>query len=221
MAMYQNIKPIVVLPGPGVTSRHIKAAIDGIEEMLSYSGIEEIGYQMPIINLQERADIQAYKAISDHIDHALSVSQRPQQLAADTLMSDLYRDSLHISPSHYLVVIISEDMYSNEFPDEFILAVNQPNFAMIASRYRFSDLDDILVFEMLKFTVMHDLGHVFGLPAKQGYDYTNIEEHCESEWCIMRQGMDLDQWRQHAFDRMAAVSLCPQCKETLRSYFRQ
>jgi len=221
MPMYQNIKPIVVLPGPGVTTRHTQAAIDGIEEMLSYSGIEEIGYQMPIINLQERPDINAYKAISDHIDHALSVSQRPPKLAAETLMSALYRDSLHISPSHYLVGIISEDMYSNKFADEFILAFNQPDFAMIVSRYRFSDLDDILVFEMLKFTVMHDVGHVFGLPAKKGYDYQTTEEHCESDWCIMRQGMDLDQWRQHAFDRMAALALCPQCRETLRNYFRQ
>jgi predicted Zn-dependent protease len=221
MATYKNIKPIVVLPGPGVSTLHIRAVISGIEEMLSYADLAEIESVMPIINLADQTDIEAYKTINDHIDHALLMSQRPPQLVAEALMTDLYNDSLNISPSHYLVAIISEDMYSNTFADEFILAFNKSDFATIVSRYRFADQDEIMMFEMLKFTVMHDLGHIFGLPSKSGYEYNNTEEHCQNEWCLMRQGMNLDQWRQHAFERMAALSLCPQCKEALKHFVRQ
>jgi len=221
MATYKNVKPIVVLPGPGVSTLHVQAAISGIEEMLSYAEIAEIDSVMPIINLAERPELDAYKAIGDHIDHALFVSQRPKKLAVEALMADLHNDSLNISPPHYLVAIISEDMYSNEFSDDFILAFNQPGFAIIVSRFHFAELDDIMMFEMLKYTVMHDLGHLFGLPAKSGYNYIRTEEHCQDKWCLMRQGMDLEQWRQHAFDRMAALALCPQCRDTFRNFFRQ
>jgi len=104
--------------------------------------------------------------------------------------------------------------------DDFILAFNQPPFAIIVSRYRFAGLDEIMMFEMLKFTVMHELGHVFGLPVKSGYDYRSTEEHCQDKWCLMRQGLDLEQWQQHAFERMAALSLCPQCRDAFRYFFR-
>lgn len=221
MATYKNIKPVVVLPGPGVSERHVLAAINGIEEMLSYAEIADIETLMPIIDLGTHQDIQAYKSISDHIDHALFVSQRPKKLVVEALMADLYNDSQSITPPHYLVAIISEDMYSNEFSDDFILAFNQPNFAVIVSRYRFAGLDDIMMFEMLKYTVMHDLGHLFGLPVKSGYNYRRSEEHCQDKWCIMRQGMNLDQWQQHAFERMAALALCPQCRDAFKLYFRQ
>lgn len=221
MAINKNIRPIVVLPGPGVAMNHVQAAISGIEELLSYAEIADIENIMPIINLGERLDIDAYKTISDHIDHALFVSQRPKKLVAEALMADLYNDSKTISPLHYLVAIISEDMYSNRFSDDFILAFNQPHFATILSRFRFAELDEIMLFEMIKYTVMHDLGHVFGLPAKTGYDYRSTEEHCQDKWCLMRQGMNLDQWRQHAFERMAALSLCPQCRDAFKNYFRQ
>jgi len=111
MATNKNLKPIVVLPGPGVATNHVQAVISGIEEMLSYAEIADIENYMPIINLEERRDIDAYSAISAHIDHALFVSQRPKKLVAEALMADLNNDSLNISPPHYLVAIISEDMY--------------------------------------------------------------------------------------------------------------
>src|ERR1035437_6205380 len=118
MAINKNIRPIVVLPGPGVPMNHVQAAISGIEELLSYAEIADIENIMPIINLGERLDIDAYKAISDHIDHALFVSQRPKKLVSEALMADLYKDSQTISPIHYLVAIISEDMYSKNFSDD-------------------------------------------------------------------------------------------------------
>jgi predicted Zn-dependent protease len=220
MATYKNIKPIVVLPGPGVSMQHTQAAISGIEEMLSYTDTADIENVMPIINLGVRQDIEAYRKISDHIDHALFVSQRPKRLNAEALMADIYNDSRKVSP-HYLVAIISEDMYSNKNSDDFILALSQHNFATIVSRSRFSGLDDIMMFEMLKYTVMHDLGHVFGLTLKSGYSYKSSEEYCQDKWCLMRQGMNLDEWRQHAFDRMAALSLCTQCRDALKKFFRQ
>jgi len=221
MAAHTNIKPIVVLPGPGVSTHHVQAAISGIGEMLSYAEIENVETVMPIINLGERQDIRAYEAIGDHINHALFVSQRPKQLIAEALMADLYNDSRNISPVHYLVAIISEDMYSNRYSDDFILAFSQSNFATIVSRSRFADLDDIMMFEMLKFTVMHDLGNVFGLTGKSGYEYKNSEEYCLDKWCLMRQAMNLAEWRQHAIDRMAALSLCEHCRDALKNYFRQ
>lgn len=221
MATNSNIKPIVVLPGPGVSSLHVQAAVSGIEEMLSYAEIADVGNVIPIINLGERQDIRAYEAIGDHIDHALFVSQRPKQLVAEALMADLYNDSRTISPDHYLVAIISEDMYSNKYSDDFILAFSLSNFATIVSRSRFADLDDIMMFEMLKFTVMHDLGNVFGLTGKSGYEYKGSDEYCQDKWCLMRQGMNLDEWKQHAFDRMAALSLCAHCRDALKNYFRQ
>jgi len=220
MSTNTNIKPVVLLPGPGVTRYHAQAAISGIQEMLSFAEIDNIDDVMPIIDLGEREDIAAYRSIGDHIDHALVFSQRPKQLAAEALMAKLFEESLRVSPSHYLVVIISEDMYSNENAGQFVVAVNKPHFAIIVSRYRFAELNEVIMFEMLKYTVMHNLGHLFGLPFKNGYGYSKSEEHCLNEWCLMRQGMNLDQWQQHAFDRMAALTLCPQCKEAFRYFFR-
>ena len=62
--------------------------------------------------------------------------------------------------------------------------------------------------------MFHELGHVFGMAADLHRSNTeeNFGNHCTNPGCIMRQGVNIDQWLHNAhMARRYGRIYCPQC----------
>lgn len=84
--------------------------------------------------------------------------------------------------------------------------------------FRFRDLPATDRRLAIKAVVWHELGHVFGCAANPHRSNTEYKlgRHCTNPGCIMRQGVNLNEWVRHARDayRLGRI-YCPQCREDL------
>ncbi len=84
----------------------------------------------------------------------------------------------------------------------------------VQSVARYRGLPDFDCYLAIKAVVQHELGHIFGMASDLGRTNTeyNLGPHCTNSGCIMRQGLSVPEWVQHARESHEMGRIyCPQC----------
>lgn len=137
-------------------------------------------------------------------------SNRDDQLEAGEMITKLYLDQR----PDYDLLITKKDIYADDA--NFIFGVGISNAGCIFSFNRFLGKKNGL--EVAKTVLMHEMGHVFGLPDRQEQIEENLGTHCINK-CIMRQGLSFQAFNSITRDRLAGNVLCTLCEADLIRFF--
>jgi predicted Zn-dependent protease len=231
MEKYQRV--IFIVHEEGVAEDHLEAIKEGISEVLRLTGSTEdfyihnrhawtLTYNGPDGRLVE------FTSIEQFIEK--SWDQKRNQINGEMLLKSwnnlgaslfwLLFWILFAGRRHYEIIVVKKDMY---IPGtNFLIGLSIPGDGALVSTNRFLSLKDkSLQYECIKTMMMHEMGHVFGLPLR---DY-NVEEkigrHC-TNICVMRQGLYVpDDWIKMTEDRLKYGAFCKDCQQDLKKIIAQ
>lgn len=229
----KNIKPVYVSCDQGVTKGQYAAVMEGVSEVLS---VASMGCYIPIHSfaawrqrewLMPNGSLAPFRSIDWYVEQGRNASCRQEQLDCDAILRACIDEPWQEQEPHYDIVVVSQDLFPMiaEREINFVLGISTEGIGTVLSTYRFatSGLNRRNAAECLKTTVMHELGHAFGLvqgPRAMTGEFLH-RNHCPpSRRCIMRQGMDVEAWVHHTRDRLQHGPYCRDCRADLRTYFR-
>lgn len=223
----RNIKPLYVMRQFGVTDQQMNAVLEGVCELMNLAGVEQ---HIEISDFgvwrhnawQNGHGLRPYHSIDWYVQHAQETSDRRDKVNANTVITDLWNEPWQKACPHFDLVVLRSDMYSGEANNNFVIGLAIPNFGTVISVQKFLGLRGDAQMQCIKTETMHEMGHVFGLPANGRT--RNVHEclgtHCTNR-CVMRQGLRLpDDWVDFTADRMTYGALCSDCINDLRRFFR-
>ena len=221
----RNIKPIYLMHESGVECFQLEAVIAGISEILQLAGVSS---EIQIKNFgawrndnwQENGQLTMFNSIDWYLERAWKNSDEPGQLNGGSFIRDFQITPWRKAQPHYDVVVLKSDMYSEGVG--FVIGLAVECVGTVISVARFCSLERNLQIECLKTEIIHEAGHVFGLPPNDRQD--NIEysigKHCLN-FCTMRQGLEVpEDWIRITGDRLQSGAFCPQCQKDLQRFFR-
>lgn len=220
----KNIRPVYVMCEAGVDDFQLEAITAGISEVLHLAGVSPrvlvtsfgVWRQQ---NWQDKGGLLPYSSIDWYIANAKKYSEKSGQLSGDAIMRDLQTEPWQKMQPHYDVVVLSSDMYSEG--TNFVIGLAISGLGTVVSVARFRSLDRDLQSECLKTEVIHELGHVFGLPREDRLENVaeSLGKHC-TNLCTMRQGLEVPKdWIRMTSDRLALGAFCSQCRQDLQGFF--
>lgn len=137
------------------------------------------------------------------------------QLNADSLVDLVANEPWQAENPHIDVVLTSHDLTAfdmgNQLNFVFGLASGRVTVQSLARYRELSDFDRKL---SIKAVIWHELGHIFGMAAdlRRSHTVYNLGPHCTNHGCIMRQGLTVEEWAQHARDAYEMRRIyCPEC----------
>lgn len=215
-----TISPIYVTSEKGVKAREMNAIVAGIRKVLKVANKEA-----EITNLgnwseqkvRTKGELKPQKSTDWYIEQGRKKSEREGQLKANTIL-----DKLAFEPwredDYYDVLITNTDLYSRS-DTNFIVGVAQRNVGTVLSPYRFRSLNSETKWQCLITEAMHELGHVFNVPARKEPDTTDsLGTHCTNT-CVMRQGSHVPgDWVSMSEDRQKHGAFCNKCQQDLKSF---
>ena len=167
-----------------------------------------------------------YSSAEWYLDHAEKI-RRPDgsiQINASSINDLMSGEPWQRSDPHIDIMITSRDLTARSGTGylNFCFGAARGRF-ITSSIARYRNLFDGDRYLATKAVILHELGHVFNLA---GIHRTNTEEnlgpHCTNPKCIMRQGLNVPIWVNHARESAATNQwYCPQCLEDFKNYLKQ
>ncbi|TAL19204.1 hypothetical protein EPN90_04535 [Patescibacteria group bacterium] len=206
------------------------AALSGIEEMLEIAGVSQM---ISVGNLgvwrasdyRDGSRLREYRSIDWYLARGRQTGRRGQ-LNASTITFDLMEEPWRRQEHHYDVILLESDIY-NGGNTNFVLGVGTQASSAIISRHRLSrrylpELPEDELIECYKTAVMHEVGHMLGLPGRfgtRGHLEESLGMHCTNT-CLMRQRLRLEGWEELTADRLRRGSLCIECRREIVNFFQ-
>jgi predicted Zn-dependent protease len=231
-----RIKPVHIVNQPGLSALEKQAVIDGATEILRLAEVQGI----ELLDFGEWREekyaaggrLLDYQSVDWYIERARATSRNRRQLNADTLLNAIcwepWRDLRKGGTNHYDIFVVKDDMYSRDL--NFVLGLGLDKVGTVISTHHFSELDNRMRYECIKSTVIHELGHVFGLiPSKRKKNVDKeLGRHCANV-CTMRQslyplrpeGIPVFSWEDLTNDRLNHGTFCGTCEKDLKQYFKE
>lgn len=221
-----KIKPIHVMNEPGLSDLEKKAVLDGAGELLRIGEVENLlaikdfgvwrneGYRNMDGSLKE------YQSVDWYLQEGRKASHNKTQIKADKILDSFKAEPWQKgSQEHYDILITHSDIYSEGI--NFVIGLACHNLGTVISTHRFEELDDWLKYKCVKTETMHELGHVFHLPAEEICSLNRLlAGHCPNK-CVMRQGTSVPEgWINMTKDRLEHGPLCKPCETYLKNYFK-
>ncbi|MEA2715198.1 MAG: Peptidase family [Candidatus Parcubacteria bacterium] len=145
-------------------------------------------------------------------------SERKKQLNAEHFLNLLRTEPWRKTIKHVDLVVLNDDLYTTDC--RFIIGLALRNVGTIVSTHRFKGIADRTTrIETFKTAVLHEIGHVYGLPGKDRPSLIeSLGDHC-GETCVMRQGLYVpDDWIQMTRDRFEHGPFCRYCLAQLAKF---
>ena len=219
-------REIFLMNQEGVSKDDKRAVIDGIKELVSFSGVNlnmrAFGVWRNKEYIKERI-LQEFQSIDWYVENARQTNPNNYQLNVDTLLWTLYVEPWRYfdkgGKPHYDIVVLNEDLHSKDC--NYVIGLSMREIGTALSTMRFGELNRRERYECVKTETIHELGHTFGLPnEKRPGLVESLGTHCGNV-CVMRQGLDVPQdWIKMSHDRIKHGALCPDCKAELKEFFQ-
>lgn len=203
--------PINVMYDSGITRTEEAAIIAGLDEVKRLLG------GLEYTNFGSRSWGEGDFSSADwYVQHAHVVPRLDRfQLDAGSLLYLLqvepWQEHEHIDvmfTSHDLAIMDEDDHYLN-----FVFGVAHDRYT-VQSVARYRELPEFERYLAIKMVVQHELGHIFSMAADLSRLNTedSLGPHCTNFGCVMRQGLSVPEWVQHALESHATgMVYCPQC----------
>jgi predicted Zn-dependent protease len=212
---------------PGVPPSHSNAVLEGLAEILN---LAHVGNDMQVKNFGvwrnhnwlSNNTLLDYQSVDWYIGYALDKSRN--QLHCGKLMEALVTEPWQEAEPHLDVLVLKSDLYdTGKNAVSWCFGYGIEGYMAISSVNRFQKWlpnDLALQVECFKTIVMHEVGHMLGLPNSNRRDIEdNLGWHCINNNCIMRQGLNIQAWIRITEDRLRSdTPLCPHCQQDLRNY---
>lgn len=144
------------------------------------------------------------------------VKQSTCQIDASGLLDLMQNEPWQWNNPHVDVLFTSKDLFASGLNYCFGMTRGRCTVQSVY-RYRYLNTDDREL--AIKTVAWHELGHVFGMAGnlRRGNTEYKLGAHCTNYGCVMRQGMNVDEWVRHAKEakRMGRI-YCPQCMLDMR-----
>lgn len=198
------------------------SGLSELEEVAVLTALQEVSLAVQIPDItcygSEPWSLGAYSSADWYIQNTQVVraNQGGTQLNADHLVDLVNSEPWQESP-HIDIVITSRDITAFDAGHQlnfvFGLASGRVSVQSIA---RFRDLDILSRFLAVKAVIWHELGHILGMAAATDRPHTEYKlgPHCTNPGCVMRQGMSVPEWVEHAEEAFQSGQIfCHQCLE--------
>lgn len=144
-----------------------------------------------------------------------------RQLDADSIVDRLEEEPWQQSDPHIDIMMVSEDLmaFDQGYPLAFVFGLADGRVT-VQSVARYRGLHPHDRYLAIQAVVWHELGHILGMAGDLGRSHTeyNLGPHCTNYCCVMRQGLSVEEWVQHARQTTSRI-YCPQCLADARRYF--
>ncbi len=165
--------------------------------------------------------LKEFHSVEWYLQYTKDNSDGRGQLDAGQLHKLFWNEPWQKTDPHYDVLITSADLYdarNGVRETNWIFGSAIPGFSLVASTFRprAEFRNETTYLEVLKTGVMHEFGHVIGLPNEnRGYALEeNLGGHCTNR-CIMRQRVRIAEWGEITADRLNHGALCRDCLRDL------
>ena len=226
MVEITKFKPIYLICEQGVSPDHVLVAIEGINEVLALAGVVDC-IQVHNFGIWRNEPWRSGDKLLPHcsvdwyIDVGKEQSTQQNQIWSRAIIHQMAQDPWQKEGQHYDVMVLRSDLYENGC--NFIIGQAMEGVLALISVNRFLSLDNDLQRECIKSVIIHEIGHMFGLPRQNRTDGTITESlgnHC-TNICIMRQGLAIP--KDFIFltqDRLRNGPFCENCLDELRQFFQ-
>lgn len=198
------------------TSTNNKAFfIEAILEMVEFSNrefeIQDLGLWRDV-NWQSQSYLAPFNSVDWYVTQ--SFNQARNQINAQHMLALFACEPWQDGEKHIDLFLTKKDLFIGGL--NYCLGLAVPELGMTVSYSRFESMQESLGLECLKTLTMHEFGHVLGIVP----DYRNIAvedslgKHCTNR-CLMRQGMNVQDWVKITQDRLNGYVLCDICRNDL------
>ena len=197
--------PIYVMWDSRVDKFEQQAIIDGLEEFKKYLPGREI-----VIFGSKKWSEGDYSSADWYIEKAKRIKG---QISAPSILDLMSNEPWQKANPHVDVFFVSHDLSAPGLNYCFGMSRGKLTVQSIL-RYRMLPSNDRYL--SIKAVVQHELGHTYGLAGDLRRSNTEYKlgSHCTNYGCVMRQGMNLVEWAQHARDaHKMGRPYCNQCIE--------
>jgi len=212
----------------GVRPEHHRAVIEALRQLLriaemdSQININDFGVWRHSRHRRADGSLEPYYSADWYVRRGKDTALRPNQINGDVIINCLAIEPWQRAPDqHYDVVLLHEDLCTNDPNLNFVIGLAVQGLCTVLSTFRFGTLSMAEQVECIKTEVLHEMGHVFGLPSSDRPNLIDsIGAHCSNK-CVMRQGVILpDDWVRMTQDRLAQNNpFCGDCLRDLANYF--
>lgn len=220
----QRVKPIrLYRPNASPTERD--AIYDAIKELMYYSDNAVSRVQDPHVQLS--AGIRKGQDKIDRMEKATLLgkiqSRNTHQRDVRAIVRQLEVNKNHEvdnegQEDYYPLLILPQDLYADDL--NYILGYGKEGFGAVISTRRLPQ-DEKQRYSMLKTMIAHEMGHVFGIPARGRTNTSNeMGRHCTNQ-CTMRSGNSIEDLEKIALESQHTRTYCGPCHRDLYNYFRE
>ena len=190
---------------------------DGVKEALDE--LSKLFPQIPITNFAKKpwtSKREPYSSADWYVVNTPSIrgNYGNYQLDGDCLLRLIEKEPWQAANPHIDVFITSEDMTVRDNGSllNFVFGVARGRVT-VQSVARYRDLFDFQRKLCTKAVVLHEVGHIFGMAADLNRSHTEylLGPHCTNYGCVMRQGLTVHDWAEHAYQAHVHGPYCPEC----------
>ena len=219
------MKPIYLVIQEGVVADMASVALDGINAVVREAQANVQVKNFGVWRHKDWIDMNTgallpYMSVDWYVEQGRKASRNKRQLYINPISYALISEPWQKAQPHWDVTVMKDDLYDDGC--NFIIGGAIPYHNFVISTYRFRDLDEFWRRECFKTSVMHELGHVFGLPndRQDGTIEQSLGGHCTNRF-IMRQGLVVPRdWLVLTRDRLEHGSFCSTCLSELHQFFQ-
>lgn len=206
--------PIYVMYDSGLDELERDAISDAIQKIkVMVTGLEIRNYGSAAWSTG------AYSSADWYIQHAEIVhgNYGGMQLNADSLIDLVAGEPWRVNDPHIDIIVTSYDITALDDGKQLNFVLGLADFGKgvsIQSVFRFRGCSDLERFLAIETLIWHELGHILGMAADPRRPHTEekLGRHCTNYGCVMRQGMSVPEWIEHARDAWQAGQIyCPEC----------
>ncbi|MBD3251400.1 hypothetical protein GF380_03020 [Candidatus Uhrbacteria bacterium] len=216
-----HFKPIYVVFQEGVPNVYVQAAMRGMTSVVNLLGVRS---GIPVHNFgvwrepgwRQMGSLVSEMSVDWYIQQGRG--QRRNQIVIEPILQAFAQEVWQQHQPHYDVLVLHEDLHPGGGVKgvNFILGCTFRGLASVVSCHQFArmEVDESVRAACMETTVMHEIGHLFGLCPKTWVDAMDQEAfggpHCTNR-CIMRQRVAVDGWLELTRDRLEHPPFCQRC----------
>lgn len=221
-------KPVYLMSESDLHPLVIKKGLEGINEVIA------ITKHPSLLSLKNfgtwRNDgwkignsLTKYNSVDWYIAFAQDNSRKANQISSTHLQYALHNEPWQKNEQHYDIVFLKADIGDNDPNLNFMCGFAVPRHMAIASTARFTELALEEQAECFKTLVIHEVGHMFGLPGDRRTSHVthSLGKHCTNRKCVMRQGLTVPHdWINLTNDRLSVnTPFCTECLSEFPKFF--